>query len=145
MFAVEIREQRICRMKSSRWKWHLDEVVVTINGEMHYPWRDVDGEGEVLERFVSTTREKKAALKFLGKAMRKPRQPNLVVTDRLRPHGAALKEIGAGARQTTGRWLDYRVENSHLPFRLRERAMLCFRRMRCLHKFTAYRPASRTT
>ena len=58
-------------MRSSRWQWHLDEMFVKINGEMHYLWRAVDHEGEVLESFVTKTRDKKAALKFLRKAMKK--------------------------------------------------------------------------
>ncbi len=29
-------------MKSSRWRWHLDEVFVKVNGERHYLWRAVD-------------------------------------------------------------------------------------------------------
>ncbi|MDF0604017.1 DDE-type integrase/transposase/recombinase, partial [Psychromarinibacter sp. C21-152] len=37
----------------------------------------------------------------------------------------------------TGRWLNNRAENSHLPFRRRERAMLRFRRMRSLQKFAS--------
>jgi hypothetical protein len=71
MFASEIRKRRIEGMKSSRWRWHLDEIFVKINGERHYLWRAVDHEGEVLESFVTKTRDKKAALKFLKKAMRK--------------------------------------------------------------------------
>ena len=62
---------------------------------------------------------------------------NRNVTDKLRSYGAALKEIGAGDRQETGRWLNNRAENSHLLFRRRERAMLRFRRMRSLQKFAA--------
>ena len=76
----------------------------------------MDHEGEVLESFVTKTRDKKAALKFLKKAMRKHGQPEVIVTDRLRSYGAALKDIGAGARQETGRWLNNRAENSHVPF-----------------------------
>jgi putative transposase len=137
LFAYEIRKRRIEGMKSSRWQWHLDEVFVKINGERHYLWRAVDHEGEVLESFVTKTRDKKAALKFLKKTMRKHDGPEVVVTDRLRSYGAALKEIGAGDRQETGRWLNNRAENSHLPFRQRERAMLRFRRMRSLQKFAS--------
>ena len=120
-----------------RWCWHLNEVLVKINGERHYLWRAVDHEGEVLESFVSKTWDKKAALKFLKKAMRKHGQPEAIVTDKLRSYGAALKELRAEARQETGRWLNNRAENSHLPFRRRERAMLRFRRMRSLQKFAA--------
>ncbi len=60
-----------------------------------------------------------------------------VVKDKLRSCGAALCELGIGDRQTTGRWKNNRAENSHLPFRRRERAMLRFRRMRSLQKFAA--------
>jgi putative transposase len=137
MFASEIRKRRIEGMKSSRWRWHLDEMFVKINGEQHYLWRAVDHEGEVLESFVTKTRDKKAALKFLKKAMRKHGCPDVLVTDLLRSYGAALKEIGAEHRQETGRWLNNRAENSHLPFRRRERAMLRFRRMRSLQKFAS--------
>ncbi|SLN76482.1 IS6 family transposase [Roseisalinus antarcticus] len=137
MFAAEIRKRRIMGMKSSRWRWHLDEVFVKINGERHYLWRAVDHEGEVLESFVTKARDKKAALKFLKKAMRKHGKPTVIVTDGLASYGAALKEIGAADKQETGRWLNNRVKNSHLPFRRRERAMLRFRCMRTLQKFAA--------
>ena len=66
MFAADIRRQRVSRMRGFRhWKWHLDEVYVKINGEMHYLWRAVDHEGEVLESYVTKTRDKKAALTFM--------------------------------------------------------------------------------
>ena len=137
MFASEIRRRRIQGMRSSRWRWHLDEMFVKINGKTHYLWRAVDHEGEVLESFVTKTRDRKAALKFLRKAMKKHGRPEVIVTDRLRSYGAALKELGASAKQETGRWSNNRGENSHLPFRRRERAMLRFRRMRSLQMFAA--------
>ena len=132
MFANEIKKHRIEGLRTSHWQWHLDEVFVKINGERHYLWRAVDHEGEVLESFVTKARDKKAALKFLKKAMRKHGRPDVIVTDRLRSYRAALKEIGAAKRQETGRWLNDRAENLHLPFRRRERAMLRFRRIRTL-------------
>ncbi len=82
-------------MRSGRWRWHLDKVFVKINGETHYPWRAVDHEGEVLESFVTKTRDKKAALKLLRKLMKRYSQPKQIVTDRLRSCGAAMTEIGA--------------------------------------------------
>jgi putative transposase len=60
-----------------------------------------------------------------------------VVTDGLRSYGSAVKEIGAADRQEVGRWLNNRAENSHQPFRRRERAMERFRRMKMLQKFAA--------
>ena len=120
-----------------QWRWHLDEMFVKINGEQHYLWRAVDHEGEMLEAFVSKRRDKKAALKFLKKAMKRYGQPRTIVTDRLKSYGAALKELGADDLQQTGRWLNNRAENSHLPLRRRERAMARFRRIHSLQKFAS--------
>ena len=138
MLAGEIRKKRVDRMRAhTHWRWRLDEVYVKINGEMRYLWRAVDHEGEVLESFVTTARDKAAALKFIKKAMKRHGRPRTVVTDGLRSYGAAMKEIGNADRQETGRWLNNRAENSHLPFRRRERAMIRFRRMKTLQKFAA--------
>ena len=76
MFAAEIRRKRTQSMRSaSRWRWHLDEVFVKINGVQHYLWRAADHEGEVLKAYVSKHREKKAALRNLRKLMKRHGQP----------------------------------------------------------------------
>ena len=127
MFAAEIRKRRIHNRFYSNWRWHLDEVFVRINGETHYLWRAVDHEGEVLEVFVTRRRNRRAALRFLKRAMKRYGQPKVIVTDRLRSYRAAMNLIGNGADQECGRWLNNRAENSHQPFRRRERAMAKFR------------------
>jgi len=138
MFAKEIRKKRMYPIPNySNWKWHLDEVFVKINGETHYLWRAVDHEGEVLEAYVSKHRDRKAALVFLKKTMKRYGQPQEIVTDRLRSYRAAMRLIGNEAAQEVGRWLNNRAENSHLPFRRREYAMLRFRQMRSLQKFVS--------
>ena len=137
MFAAEIRKRRIQGMRSSHWRWHLDEVFVKINGEQRYLWRAVDHEGEVLESFVTKSRNKKAALKFLKKTLKRHSPADKIVTDLLRSYGAALRELGICDKQVTGRWTNNRAQNSHQPFRRRERAMLRFRRMRPLQKFAS--------
>ena len=138
MFAAEIRRKRIHRMRQfTHWRWHLDEMFVKINGEMKYLWRAVDHEGEVLESYVSTKRDKAEALKFIKKALKRHGRPVAVVTDRLRSYGAAMRELGNADRQECGRKLNNRAENSHLPFRRRERAMARFRRMKTLQKFSS--------
>ena len=138
MFAAEIRRKRVDRLRAhTHWRWHLDEVFVKINGAKHYLWRAVDHEGEVLEAFATRTRDKGAALKFLKKMMKRHGKPRAIVTDGLRSYGAAMKEIGNAGVHETGRWLNNRAENSHQPFRRRERAMLRFRRMHTLQKISA--------
>ena len=136
LFAAEIRKCRVQAIRSSRW--HLEEMFVKINGQRHYLWREVDHEREVLESFVTKNRDWKAALKILGKAMRRYGQPQVIVTDKVRAYGAALKEPGAIDRQRTGRWLTNRAANSNLPFRRRERAMPRLRRMRNLQMFASF-------
>ncbi len=108
-----------------------------IRGQTHYLWRAVDHEGEVLEPFVTKSRDKASALKFMRKAMTRYGNPQVVVTDRLRSYGAAIREIGNAHRRETGRHLNNRAENSHQPFRRRERSMSRFRRMRNLQKFVS--------
>ena len=137
MFASEIRKQRIQSGAYSRWRWHLDEVFVRINGEMFYLWRAVDQEGEVPEVFASKRRYRKAAHTFLKKAMKRYGRLQAIVTDRLRSYGAAMKEIGVERCHVYGRWLNNRAENSHQPFRRREGAMACFRDIKTLQKFTS--------
>ncbi len=138
LFAAEIKKKRSAQMRARiQWRWHLDEVFVRINGETHYLWRAVDHEGEVLESFVTKKRDRKAALRFLKKTMKRYGRPEVVVTDRLRSYCAAMKVIGNAERQETGRWLNNRVENSHQPFRRRERAMAKFRSTKSLQKFAS--------
>ena len=112
-------------------------MFVRINGNIHYLWRSVDQEGEVLEAYVTKSRNRKAALMFLRKAMKRYGRPKTIVTDKLGSYRAALRTIGNGACQETGHWLNNRAENSHQPLRRRERAMQRFRQMRTLQKFAA--------
>jgi putative transposase len=138
IFAAEIRRKRAQQLRAwPQWQWHLDEMFVKIRGEAHYLWRAVDHEGEVLEAFVTKTRNRKAAMKFLRKAMKRYGQPDVFVTDRLRSYRAALTDVGMAKRQQTGRWINNRAENSHQPLRRREQAMQRFRQTRSLQKFAA--------
>jgi putative transposase len=138
MFANEIRKKWIRPSQNySNWRWHLDEVFVKINGETHYLWRAVDHEGEVLEAYVSKRRDRKAALVFLKKIMKRYGRPHEIVTDRLRSYRAAMKIIGDETAQKVGRWLINSCESSHLPFRRREQTMLQFRRSQSLQKFVS--------
>src|SRR5271168_4136237 len=105
VFAGESRRKRVQHMRQfTHWRRRLDEVYVKINGEMRYLWRAVDHEGEVLESFVTKTRDKAAVLKFIKKAMKRHGRPKSIVTEGLRSYGAALKEAA--------RRLNNRVENS---------------------------------
>jgi len=137
MFAAAIRKRRIHSLSFSQWRWHLDEAFVKINGETHYLWRAVDHEGEVLEVFATKRRDRRAALSFLKRTMKRYGRPKVIVTDRPRSYRAAMNTIGNARSQECGRWLNNRAENSHQPFRRREAAMAKFRDMKTLQKFTS--------
>ena len=138
LFAADIKRQRISRMRGFRnWRWHVDEVFVKINGETHYLWRAVDHEGEILESYVTKKRNKSAALRFFKKTLKHHGRADTIVTDGLKSYPAAMRELGNLDLQEVGRWKNNRVENSHLPFRRRERAMIRFRQMKSLQKFAS--------
>lgn len=130
LFAADVRRQRVNRIKGFRqWKWHLDKMYVKINGEMHYLRRAIDQQGEILASYVTKNRDKKAALTVMKKALKRYGSPETITTDGLRSHKAAMTTVGNTEKQEVGRRANNRVENSHLPFRRRERAMLRFRQM----------------
>ena len=103
MFARDIRRQRVSRMRGFRhWRWHLDEMYVKLNGEMVYLWRAVDHEGEILESYITRTRDKDAALTFMKKALKRHGSPEAITTD-LRSYNAAMKDLGIAEKQEVGR------------------------------------------
>lgn len=138
LFAADIRRQRVSRMRGFRhWRWHLDEVYVKIGGKLHYLWRALDHKGEILESYVTTTRDKAAALRFMKKTLKSHGSPAAVTTDGLSSYSAAMNELGNHLKQDIWRWANNRAENSHLPFRRRECAMQRFRHVKTLQKFVA--------
>jgi len=132
MFAAEIRKRRVAHMRG------YPQWFVKVNGKLCFFWRAVDHEGEVLEAVVTAKRDKAAALKLLKRIMKKYGTSRSIVTDGLRAYSAAMNEMGVVAeRHEVGGRLNNRAENSHQPFRRRERAMQRFRSMKTLHKFSS--------
>ena len=135
LFSKEMEKKHFS--SPSNWRWHIDEVFVKINGELHYLWRAVDQEGTVLDCYVSKKRNKKSALKVLKNLIKKHGRPNEIVTDKCPSYKAALREINLVHVQNTTQYHNNQVENSHLHFRRKERGMNKFRLMKTLQKFTS--------
>jgi putative transposase len=109
-------------------RWHLDEVFLKINGRIHYLWRAVDQDGDVLDILVQTSRDKKAAKKFFRKLLKGLRYvPRVIVTDKLRSYGAAKAEVLQSVEHRQRKYQNNQAENSHQPTRLRERVMRRFK------------------
>src|SRR5215210_7050809 len=108
--------------------WHLDEMVVSIQGKRMYLWRAVDSEGEVLDLLVQPKRDTKAALRLMRKLLKKQGYaPDELVTDKLGSYGAARRKLGLSARHDQGLRKHNRAENSHQPVRRRERKQQRFK------------------
>jgi putative transposase len=109
-------------------RWHLDEVFLRINGRLHYLWRAVDQDGDVLDILVQSRRDTKAAKKFFRKLLKGLRYvPRVLITDRLKSYSAAGAEAMPGVEHRHQKYQNNRAENSHQPTRLRERAMRRFK------------------
>ena len=116
--------------------WHVDEVFITINGQVHYLWRAVDQDGDVLEILVQRRRHAKAAKRFFKKVLKSQcAQPLKVVTDGLRSDRPAAAEVLPAAVHETGRFENNRAELSHQPTRQRERQMRRFKSAQQAQRF----------
>src|SRR5215217_8834162 len=108
--------------------WHLDEMVVSIQGKRTYLWRAVDSEGEVLDLLVQSKRDTKAALRLMRKLLKKQGYaPDELVTDKLGSYGAARRELRLSYRHEQGVRKNNRAENSHQAVRRRERKQQRFK------------------
>ena len=124
MFARNLRSLR----PRATGTWHLDEMVISIQGRRMYLWRAVDSEGEVLDLLVQPKRDTKAALRLLRKLLKgQGYAPDELVTDRLGSYGAARRELGLSARHEQGLRRNNRAENSHQAVRRRERKQQRFK------------------
>jgi len=109
-------------------KWHLDEVFLSINGELHYLWRAVDQHGNLLDILVQSRRDKQAAKKFFRKLLKGCQYvPRVLITDKLGSYGAAKQEVLSSVEHRQHKRLNNRAENSDQPTRQRERIMRRFK------------------
>jgi putative transposase len=119
-------------------KWHLDEVVITINGKKHWLWRAVDQLGIVLDVLVQSRRDRSAAQRLMRKLLRKCGvTPRVLITDKLKSSAAAMKDMDLRFEHRQHKGLNNRAENSHQPMRVREKVMRRFKSARQLQRFVS--------
>src|SRR5918994_1207728 len=133
-FANQIRR----RLPQAGDKWHLDEVVVTIAGQKHWLWRGGGQEGDVLDEGVGRRRGTQGAKRLLRRLLKKQGcPPRRMITDKLGSYAAARRQVMPDVEHRSHKGLNNRAENSHLPFRRRERLMQGFRSPRYLQRFVS--------
>ena len=136
-FAAKLRRQE----RRPGGTWHLDEVFLKVRGEQVYLWRAVDEHGQVLDILVQAQRNAEAAECFFRRLLdHAGGPPERIRTDKLASYAAAKRRIpeldGVEHEQVhAGARLNNRVEQSHLPTRLREYRMQRFKSMTSAQRF----------
>ncbi|WP_299969242.1 IS6 family transposase [uncultured Roseobacter sp.] len=123
--------------------WHLEEVRVEISGRAFWLWRAVDQDGMVLDEILQSRRDKRAAKQLLKSLIKRHGLPRRIVTDKLRSYGAAKRQLVPSLKHRSHKGLNNRAENSHLPFRKRERCMQGFRSPGSLQRYVSCHSAVR--
>lgn len=118
-------------------KWHLDEVVIPINGRKYWLWRAVDANGDVLHILVQHQRNAKAARRFLKRLIARFGESRIIVTDKLRSYFKPIRELTPNADHRAHKGLNNRIEGSHRPTRRREKVMGRFKSPRQAQRFLA--------
>ena len=134
-FAHNLRQSR----PRPTGRWHLDEMVVKINGQRMWLWRAVDDEGEVLDMLIQKRRNTLAAVRVLRKLLKRHGiHPETFTTDKLASYRAAFRVLGCSSHHRPGTMLkNNRAENSHLPIRRRERKQQKFKSQGSAQRFLA--------
>ena len=116
--------------------WFLDEVFINIQGRLHYLWRAVDEDGDVLDILVQSRRNRRAAIRFFRKLLkRQGGTPRQLVTDKLASYAAAKRTVMPAVPHVTSQYANNRAELSHQPTRQRERSMRRFKSARHAQRF----------
>ena len=103
-------------------KWHLDEVFIADQRQIHYLWRAVDQHGNVLDILVQSRRNAMAAKKFFRRLLKGLRYvPRVLVTDKLASYGVAHRVVMPSVEHRRSKYLNNRAENSHQPTRVQSR------------------------
>ena len=118
--------------------WHLDELFVTLNGRLQYLWRAVDEDGDVLDILVQSRRNRRAAVRFFRKLLKRQGcVPRRWITDKLRSYSAAQRKVMPSVVHCTDQYANNRAEVSHQPIRQRERQMRRFKSAAHVKRFVS--------
>lgn len=114
----------------------IDEVFVKIDGKQHYLWRAADQDGEVVDVYLQSRRDGKAAMRFFKRLlMSHGGEPRKIVTDKLRSYNVVHRELIPDTIHDTTQHENNRVELSHQPTRVRERIMRRFKSAQQVQRF----------
>lgn len=108
-------------------KWHLDEMMVKLNGESFILWRAVDSDGFELDVFLQKRKNKKAAIRFLSRLLGSYPAPRVIITDKLPSYVKPIRKMMPHSDHRRHKGLNNRVENAHQPTRRKEKCLIKFK------------------
>jgi transposase-like protein len=95
-------------------RWSVDETYVKVAGQWRYVYRAIDQFGQVIDVFVSSRRDTKAAQRFFERAIGTTKiAPTEVSTDQAPVYPAVLEDLLPAAWHRTDRYANNRVECDH--------------------------------
>jgi transposase-like protein len=105
-------------------RWHVDETYVKVAGQWRYVYRAVDQFGQVIDVFVSSQRDAKAARRFFEQAISATKVTAVeVVTDHAPVYPGVLEELAPAAWHRTEQYANNRIEADHGRLKSRLRPM----------------------
>jgi putative transposase len=118
--------------------WYLDELFVTIQGRQQYLWRAVDEDGDVIDILVQSRRDRRAAMRFFRKLLKRQASvPRRLITDKLRSYAAACRAVMPSVVHVTEQYANNLAEVSHQRTRQRERQMRRFKSAAQVQRFAS--------
>jgi transposase, IS6 family len=94
-------------------RWFVDETYVKVPGRWRYVYRAIDQHGQVVDVYVSSQRDARAARQFFVLALRAHTAPSEVVTDRAWTLRAVVEELIPAAFHDTSKYANNRIEADH--------------------------------
>jgi len=113
-------------------RWSLDETYIRISGRWCYAFRAIDEEGQVIDVYVSATRDTAAATAFLTRAVESTAvRPSLAMTDKAAIYPPALAAVLPEVEHIRGKLCQQRIERDHQHLKGRIRSMRGFQTLPC--------------
>lgn len=134
-YAPQLEQEFRNRKRKPCGRWRLDETYIKVKGEWKYYYRAVDRNGETIDFLLTARRDKRAALRFLRKAIGSCGKPSLINIDKSGANTAAIgqynKEESTRIRIRQCKYLNNIVEQDHRLIKRITKPMLGFKNFYC--------------
>ncbi|WP_247881489.1 IS6 family transposase [Skermanella sp. TT6] len=117
--------------------WYVDETYLKIAGEWCYLYRAIDRDGNLVDVYLSETRDMAAAKAFFRSAKAVTRvEPQQVTTDGHTSYPKAIAgELGTDVDHRTSQYKNNVIEQNHRGIKGRYRPMRGFKIFKAAHRF----------